>query len=441
MFYLHRQPNPKPITPEQIAFDQDHLWHPYTSLTEPLPTYPVASAHGSKLVLADGRELIDGMASWWCAIHGYNVAELNEAAKGQLEKMAHVMFGGITHEPAIELGKRLVSITPEGLNRVFLADSGSVSVEVAMKMAVQYQHAKGERGRGKFLTFRGGYHGDTMAPMSVCDPVTGMHNLFSGFLPTHHFTAKPPGGFDAPISEDYVRDLEIFFRVHAHEAAAFICEPVVQGAGGMFFYNPGYLDVVRKLCDQYGLLLIFDEIATGFGRTGKMFATEHTNTLPDILCLGKALTGGYMTLSAALCNDLVSDTIGNSEVKVLMHGPTFMANPLACAVAVRSIDLLLEKDWAGEIARLSENLSLHLRPAAQLPQVKEVRVLGGIGVVETHKPVDVAKIQAFFVERGVWIRPFSTRVYLMPPYVLTDKELKTLCDALVEACGMEEVYL
>ncbi|MEM6773142.1 MAG: adenosylmethionine--8-amino-7-oxononanoate transaminase, partial [Bacteroidota bacterium] len=325
------------MSPEQKIFDRDHLWHPYTSLSEPLPTYSVASARGSKFVLADGRELIDGMASWWCALHGYNVPQLNAAAQAQLGKMAHVMFGGITHQPAVELGQRLVRLTPAGLNRVFLADSGSVSVEVAMKMAVQYQFARGEQGRGKFLTFRGGYHGDTTGPMSVCDPETGMHGLFAGFLPVHHFFARPPAGLAAPLQADYVKELEAFFANHAHTAAAFICEPVVQGAGGMYFYNPGYLEVIRKLCDQHGLLLIFDEIATGFGRTGKLFATEHTSILPDILCLGKALTGGYLSLAATLCNDRVADAIGQSEVRVLMHGPTFMGNPLACSIACASI--------------------------------------------------------------------------------------------------------
>jgi len=378
------------------------------------------------------------MASWWCAIHGYNVPELNTAIGVQTQKMSHVMFGGFTHEPAIELGRRLVDITPEGLSKVFLADSGSVSVEVAMKMAVQYQHARGERKRGKFLTFRGGYHGDTTGPMSVCDPDTGMHGLFNGFLPVHHFVGRPPGGVDAPVDEAYLKELFSTFRLHAHECAAFICEPVVQGAGGMHFYNPAYLRTVRHLCKAYGLLLIFDEIATGFGRTGPMFAADHAGFTPDILCLGKALTGGYMTLAATLCTDEVAEVINQSEARVLMHGPTFMANPLACAVAVASIDLLLASPWRERIAKLSENLSLHLRPAAQTAVVKEVRVLGGIGVVETHKPVDVAEIQAFFVERGVWIRPFGTRIYVMPPYILTEEETRKLCGAIVDWCSAGE---
>lgn len=402
--------------------------------------YPVASASGCTITLADGQELTDGMASWWCAIHGYNVPELNAAATEQLAKMSHVMFGGFTHEPAVELGRRLVEITPEGLNRVFLADSGSVSVEVAMKMAVQYQFARGERGRGKFLTFRGGYHGDTTGPMSVCDPETGMHGLFAGFLPTHHFFRQPPPGFAAEVDPAYVAELTAFFARHAREAAAFICEPVVQGAGGMYFYHPAYLTVVRELCREHGLLLIFDEIATGFGRTGKLFAAEHAGFAPDILCLGKALTGGYLTLAATLCTDEVADTIGQSEVKVMMHGPTFMGNPLACAVAVASIDRLLASEWQGTIARLAENLSLHLRAAAHLPTVKDVRVLGGIGVIETLEPVNMAKMQAFFVERGVWVRPFGRLVYVMPPYVISETALAKVCAAMVEGVGHGNLF-
>lgn len=398
----------------------------------PLPVYPVASASGATITLADGRELTDGMASWWCAIHGYNVPELNAAATAQLDKLSHVMFGGFTHAPAAELGRRLVEITPAGLNKVFLADSGSVSVEVAMKMAVQYQHARGERGRGRFLTFRGGYHGDTSGPMAVCDPDTGMHGLFSGFLPEHHFVARPPGGVAQPLDPAYVAELHAAFDHHAKSCAAFICEPVVQGAGGMHFYNPAYLVVVRELCLAHGLLLIFDEIATGFGRTGKLFAAEHAGFTPDIMCVGKALTGGYLTLAATLCTDAVAETIGHSDAKVLMHGPTFMGNPLACAVACASIDLLLATDWQGRVALLSQNLSLHLRAAAQMRGVKEVRVLGGIGVVETVAPVDVAAIQSFFVEQGVWIRPFGTRIYLMPPYVVTPAETEKLCRAIID---------
>ncbi|MBC6993574.1 adenosylmethionine--8-amino-7-oxononanoate transaminase [Lewinella lacunae] len=428
------------MSPEELAFDRQHLWHPYTSLTEPLPVYPVASATGARLRLTDGRELIDGMASWWCAIHGYNVPELNAALAEQSARMSHVMFGGITHAPAVALGQRLVAITPEGLDKVFLADSGSVSVEVAMKMAVQYQHAQGGVGRGKFLTFRGGYHGDTTGPMSVCDPETGMHSLFAGFLPVHHFMSRPPAGFAAELDADYVRRLAAFFAVHAPSAAAFICEPVVQGAGGMYFYAPGYLRVVQQLCREHGLLLIFDEIATGFGRTGPLFAAEHAGITPDILCLGKALTGGYLTLAATLCTSDVADTIGRGEAGVMMHGPTFMANPLACHVAATSIDLLLQRGWREDLTRLSEGLALHLRSGAQMPLVQDVRVLGAIGVVETRRPVNMAKMQAFFVQQGVWIRPFGRLIYLMPPYVTSDAELEQLCAAILAACGRPELF-
>lgn len=310
-----------------------------------------------------------------------------------------------------------------------------------MKMAVQYQQARAERGRTKFLTFRGGYHGDTTGPMSVCDPEGGMHSLFSGFLPVHHFIRKPPPGFAAPLEEDYLEELRAFFAEYAHTAAAFICEPVVQGAGGMYFYNPGYLLVLKSLCEEHGLLLIFDEIATGFGRTGKLFAAEHASLTPDILCLGKALTGGYLTLAATLCTDQVAEIIGQSKARVLMHGPTFMANPLACAVACASIDLLLQSNWTERITLLSENLSVHLRPAAQLPLVKDVRVLGGIGVIETHRPVRVAEIQAFFVEEGVWIRPFGKLIYLMPPYVVTEAEVRKLCRVMVASCAREDFFV
>ena len=414
------------------AFDRHHLWHPYTSLTDPLPVYEVASAEGCVLRLADGRELVDGMASWWCAIHGYNVPELDEAATTQLAKMSHVMFGGLTHEPAIKLGKRLVKIMPEGLDRIFLADSGSVSVEVAMKMAVQYQHAQGfGTRRSKFLTLRGGYHGDTTGPMSVCDPVTGMHQLFAGFLPQHIFFDRPPGGYDAPVQQDYIEGLEQFFAHSASEAAAFIVEPVVQGAGGMHFYSPEYLPVFRRLCDQYGLLLIYDEIATGFGRTGKLFLSHYPEARPDIVTIGKALTGGYLTLAATITTEYVATTIGNGEAGVLMHGPTFMGNPLACAVAVASIDLLLRSDWQANIHRIASQLTLHLRAAAQGEMVKDVRVRGAIGVVELHEAVDVAHFQAYCVERGVWIRPFGRLVYLMPPYVVTDTQLELLCRTVV----------
>jgi len=412
-------------------FDRRHLWHPYTSLTDPLPTYEVVSAQDCTLTLADGRELIDGMSSWWCAIHGYNVPELNRAAEQQLALMSHVMFGGITHPPAIALGRRLVQITPPGLDRVFLADSGSVSVEVAMKMAVQYQHARGHTGRSGFMTLRGGYHGDTTGPMSVCDPVTGMHQLFAGFLPQHHFYDRPPGGYDISKDDAYVAGLEAFFAEYADRCAAFIVEPVVQGAGGMHFYNPAYLATFRECCDRHGLLLIFDEIATGFGRTGRLFVGGEDTALPDIMCLGKGLTGGYLTLAATLCTSEVAHTIGSGSAGVMMHGPTYMGNPLACAIAVASIDLLMSKDWSTGVARISSGLTLHLRAAARSKYVKEVRVLGAIGVVELMRPVDVSHFQEYCVEQGVWIRPFGKLIYLMPPYTISDPALELLCRVVV----------
>ena len=419
------------MTPAQLDFDRRHLWHPYTSLTDPLPVYPVASASGFTLTLADGRELIDGMSSWWCAIHGYNVPELNRAVRQQVERMAHVMFGGLTHQPAIELGRRLVAITPPGLDRVFLADSGSVSVEVAMKMAVQYQHGRGQRDRTTFLTFRGGYHGDTTGPMAVCDPDTGMHGLFAGFLQQHAFYDRPPAGVDRGLDPAYVDGLEAFFTHHADGAAAFIVEPVVQGAGGMHFYSPAYLPLLRKLCDRHHLLLIFDEIATGFGRTGSLFVSSPATAVPDILCVGKGLTGGYMTLAATLCSAEVADTIGRGPAGVMMHGPTYMGNPLACAVAVASIDLLLASDWHAAVSRIESALVLHLRPARALTGVKHVRVLGAIGVVEMTEPVDVAHFQAFCTDRGVWIRPFGRLIYVMPPYIIDEEGLGRLCRTVV----------
>ena len=442
-------------------FDRAHLWHPYTSLRHPLPTYAVAAARGVRLQLEDGREVIDGMASWWCAVHGYNVPELNAAATEQLTKMSHVMFGGLTHAPATELGKRLVSLTPEGLNKVFLADSGSISVEVAMKMAIQYQYARGRKTRTKFMSFRGGYHGDTVGPMSVCDPETGMHALFRGFLPQHHFLDRPPAWTGHPtdgVSPEFVERMTSFFAEHAASSAAFICEPVVQGAGGMRFYHPGYVALLRELCDAFDCLLILDEIATGFGRTGTLFACEHAAVVPDILCLGKALTGGYLTLAATLCTDRVADAIGNSDVPNIMHGPTFMGNPLACAVAVASIDLLLADDaWHTRVERLQSSLARHLRTAPpnsldmdydwtlglsenQRELIGDVRVLGGIGVIETTRPADVAKIQAFFVDRGVWIRPFGRLIYVMPPYVATDEEIAQLCEAMYAACDCPDLF-
>lgn len=415
-----------------LSFDQQHVWHPYTSLTRPLPTYPVVSASGVKLKLADGRELIDGMSSWWTAIHGYNVAELNQAASNQMEKMAHVMFGGLTHEPAIALCQKLVEITPEGLEKVFLADSGSVSVEVAMKMAIQYQHAKGNRGKNKFMTIRGGYHGDTSGAMSVCDPEGGMHHLFAEFLPRHFFVDRPEKSFNETYDTTEFGSLEQFFRLNSDKCAAFILEPVVQGAGGMWFYSPDYLKKIRTLCDEYDMLLIADEIATGFGRTGMLFACEHALIAPDIMCVGKALTGGYITLAATLTTERVAEIICNGEAGVFMHGPTFMGNPLACAIANKSIELLLKSDWNSKVQAIETQLKIELLPIGNALSVKDVRVLGGIGVVEMKEAIDVPSAQKFFVDRGVWIRPFRNLLYIMPPYVISKDDLHRLTSAMVD---------
>jgi adenosylmethionine-8-amino-7-oxononanoate aminotransferase len=395
-------------------------------MPNPVPCYPVAAARGVELELADGRRLVDGMASWWSAIHGYNHPVLNRAVEDQLGRMAHVMFGGLTHEPAMRLVKTLAEITPEPLQRVFLADSGSVSVEVAIKMALQYQQGRGRPQRQRLLTVRGGYHGDTFHAMSVCDPVTGMHQLFSGLLPEQLFAERPACRFGTPWDERYIDDFERRIAQHQERIAAVILEPIVQGAGGMWFYAPKYLQRVRSLCDRYDILLICDEIATGFGRSGRLFACEHADIAPDIMCLGKALTGGYMTLAAALCSERVAAGIGRGEAGVLMHGPTFMGNPLACAVANASIEVLLGQDWRARVARVETLLREGLTPAAHLPGVAEVRVLGAIGVIELEQPVRMAEIQPRFVEAGIWIRPFGRLVYTMPPYVIDDDQLGRL---------------
>lgn len=412
--------------------DRAHIWHPYASMTHPIPVYPVERAEGVHLHLKDGRKLVDGMASWWCAIHGYNHPHLNQAAGAQLQKMAHVMFGGITHEPAAQLAQSLVEITPDGLDKVFFCDSGSVSVEVAIKMAIQFWQAQGHPQKHRLLSLRGGYHGDTFAAMSVCDPVTGMHHLFRDAMPKQLFTERPRCRFDDAWSDAYLADFKQQIEQHANELAAVILEPIVQGAGGMWFYAPEFLRQVRALCDRHDVLLIADEIATGFGRTGKWFACEWAGISPDLLCLGKSLTGGYLTLAATLCTQRVSDGICAGEAGVFMHGPTFMGNPLACAVANASIELLNLGEWPIQIQRIQQQLQTELALCANLPGIADVRVLGAIGVVEMNQPVDLATVQKRFVDAGVWIRPFGRLVYLMPPYIIQPVELSQLTAAVVE---------
>ncbi|EIO4094355.1 TPA: adenosylmethionine--8-amino-7-oxononanoate transaminase [Vibrio parahaemolyticus] len=422
-----------------LAFDRHHIWHPYTSTLTPLTCYPVASANGVHIKLEDGTELVDGMSSWWSTIHGYNHPHLNQAAHQQIDQVSHVMFGGITHQPAISLCKKLLSLAPNNLEHVFLADSGSVAVEVSLKMALQYWHAKGER-RPKFLTLRHGYHGDTFAAMSVTDPDNSMHSLYKGFLPEHIFAQSPTCGYWDEWKPEDLADFEHKIDSHHQELAAVILEPIVQGAGGMRIYHPEFLKGVRRLCDKYDLLLIADEIATGFGRTGKLFACEHADVQPDILCVGKALTGGYMTLSATLASKHVADTVCGGDAGCFMHGPTFMGNPLACAVATASLELIEQGDWQQQTQKIEMLFSELLPKLEEYDLVKNTRWLGAIGVVETHRPVNMETIQALFVEHGVWIRPFGKLIYMMPPFISKPEDIEKLINAIDAALQRKDCF-
>ena len=413
-------------------FDQQHLWHPYASLPPTYPNIVIDHANGIYIVTQDGTRLIDGMSSWWASVHGYNHPKLNAAMIEQLGKMAHVMFGGLTHQPAIDLGKKLLAIVPAGLDAIFYADSGSIAVEVALKMALQYQVAAKRPTKQQFASTHSGYYGDTWHAMSVCDPINGMHSLYGKQLPMQHFVAAPPLGFERDISQSEYDELTDFFDKNSDKLAGFIIEPIIQGAGGMRFYSPEYLQLLRKLCDEYDVVLIADEIATGFGRSGKLFACEHAGISPDIMTIGKALTGGYMTFAATLCTRKIADTISQSDYPALMHGPTFMGNPLACAVACASIDLIMSYDIEARTANIRTIMEQQLAVAAKLDGIKEVRCLGAVAVIELNEAVDMPIFQALLIENGIWVRPFGKLVYIMPPYVISEDELATLCQALLK---------
>ena len=423
-----------------LDFEREHVWHPYASMLNPAPVYPVSSADGVELEFEDGRRVIDGMSSWWSAIHGYNVPELNAAATEQLSKMSHVMFGGLTHRPAAELAERLLALAPANMRHVFFSDSGSVSVEVAMKMTLQYWQAKGHPEKNRLLSLHGAYHGDTFGAMSVCDPVNGMHHLFADVLPGQLFAEAPSVSLDTDWDESQIASFRSRISTHRHELAAVIIEPIVQGAGGMRFYAPEFLRQVRQLCDEYDVLLIADEIATGFGRTGTMFACEQAGIEPDILCVGKALTGGYLSLAATLtsakvCEGIHADSGENNRSGVLMHGPTFMANPLACAVAVASVDLLLASPWQQSVAAIEKQLKYELEPCREMDTVADVRCMGAIGVIEMKEVMDMARVQEQLIEQGVWLRPFGKLLYSMPPFVIRPEQLSRVTSAMRECCS------